>query len=43
MLKQKLQPISDKEIEPVLVICPQSMQCEKDSCNGQSLRQDKHE
>lgn len=35
----KLQPVSHKLIEPVHVICPNSMECETESCNGRSLLQ----
>jgi CxC5 like cysteine cluster associated with KDZ transposases len=37
---KKLKPISDKEIEPILVICPVSMECETVSCRPRSLVQD---
>src|SRR5882757_9389482 len=38
-LQGKLQPISHKLIQPVHIICPTSMECETDNCNGQSLLQ----
>ena len=31
--KTKLLPISQKEIQPVLVICPRSVTCEKMTCS----------
>ena len=35
----KLQPVSHKLIQPVHVICPNSMECETNNCNGRSLLQ----
>jgi hypothetical protein len=35
----KLQPVSHKLIQPVHVICPNSMECETANCNGRSLLQ----
>jgi len=35
----KLQPISQKAIQPTLVICPDSAECETMSCNPRSLLQ----
>jgi len=37
--KTKLLPISQKEIEPVLVICPRSIVCEDITCSPRSLVQ----
>ncbi len=37
--KTKLLPISQKEIQPVLVICPRSVVCEDINCGPQSLVQ----
>ena len=39
-LKQRLLPISKKDIEPALVICPSSMECDLSSCQKRSLRQE---
>jgi hypothetical protein len=36
----KLKPISEKNIEPVHLICPQSMQCVTQHCNSCSLVQE---
>jgi len=33
--QKALKPVSEKEIEPVYVICPTSMECQTVSCNGQ--------
>ena len=38
-LKGKLQPVSHKLIQPVHVLCPNSMECETASCNSRSLLQ----
>ena len=35
----KLQSISQREIEPVHVICPEAMECETVECNGRSIQQ----
>ena len=35
--QQMLKPVSDKDIEPIHVICPVSMQCQTISCNHWSL------
>src|SRR6267378_5953246 len=37
--KTKLLPISQREIQPVLVICPRSVECEDMTCNSRSLVQ----
>ena len=37
---RKLKPISSKNIEPIHIICPQSMQCVTQNCNGRSLFQE---
>jgi CxC5 like cysteine cluster associated with KDZ transposases len=37
--KSKLIPISQKEIQPVLVICPRSTICEDMTCSARSLVQ----
>jgi hypothetical protein len=36
---EKLMPISEKNIEPALVICPMVMECETSTCNPRSLLQ----
>jgi hypothetical protein len=36
-LQQKLKPVDDSAIQPVHVICPESMECETEFCAGQSL------
>ena len=38
-LTQKLTTISNKDIEPALVICPPVMECETSTCNPRSLLQ----
>ena len=38
-LEDKLQPVSHKLIQPVHVLCPNSMECETASCNSRSLLQ----
>jgi hypothetical protein len=38
-LEDKLQPVYHKLIQPVLVLCPNSMECETASCNSRSLLQ----
>jgi hypothetical protein len=38
-LTQKLMTISNKDIEPALVICPPVMECETSTCNPRSLLQ----
>ena len=38
-LVDKLQPVSHKLIQPVHVLCPNSMECETASCNSRSLLQ----
>ena len=38
-----LKPVSEKDIEPVHVICPVSMQCQTMSCNQRSIRMDTRE
>jgi len=38
--RQMLKPVSEKDIEPVHVICPASMQCQTMSCNQRSIRLD---
>ena len=38
--KQMLKPVSEKDIEPVHVICPASMQCQTVSCNQRSIHLD---
>ena len=38
-LEGKLQPISHKLIQPVHVLCPNSMECETANCNSRSLLQ----
>lgn len=38
-LQQKLKPVDDSAIQPVHVICPQSMECETEFCAGHSLNQ----
>ena len=35
----KLQPISNKSIQPALVICPNTMECQTLTCKSHSLRQ----
>ena len=35
-----LKPVSEKDIEPVHVICPVSMQCQTMSCNQRSIHMD---
>lgn len=35
----KLKPVSDHEIQPALVICPQMMECTLSACNNRSLLQ----
>ena len=40
---KKLKPICNKAIEPALVICPESMECETVSCLPRSLLQDTRE
>jgi hypothetical protein len=40
---EKLKPISNTAIEPVYIICPQSMECETVSCRPRSLFQDTRE
>jgi hypothetical protein len=35
-----LKPVSEKAIEPALVICPVSMECQTRACNGRALIQD---
>jgi hypothetical protein len=35
--RQMLKPVSEKDIEPVHVICPASMQCQTMSCNKRSI------
>jgi hypothetical protein len=37
--RQKLKPISEKDIEPALIICPSVMECETSTCNPRSLLQ----
>ena len=39
-LVHKLQPISQEDIQPALVICSQAMECEQPSCDKGSLRQE---
>lgn len=34
---QKLKPVSDQEIEPVVLICPQSMECETAACQSRAI------
>jgi len=34
-----LKPVSEKDIEPALMICPASMECQTATCNGQALIQ----
>ena len=38
--QRALKPVSEKDIEPALVICPISMQCQTMSCNHRSIRLD---
>src|SRR5882762_5133302 len=38
-LEDKLQPVSHELIQPVHVLCPNSMECETASCNSRSLLQ----
>jgi len=38
-LVAQLKPVSEKSIEPVLLICPISMECETSTCNPRSLLQ----
>ena len=38
-LEDKLQPVSHKLIQPVHIICPNSMECETANCNSRSLLQ----
>ena len=38
-LEDKLQPISHKLIQPVYILCPNSIKCETASCNSRSLLQ----
>ena len=38
-LEDKLQPVSHKLIQPVHVLCPNSMECETANCNSRSLLQ----
>jgi hypothetical protein len=38
--RQVLKPVSEKDIEPVHVICPMSMECQTVSCNHRALLQD---
>ena len=38
--RRMLKPVSEKDIEPVYVICPASMQCQTMSCNQRSIRLD---
>ena len=33
----KLKPISEKDIEPVHIICPSSMECETKACKGRTI------
>jgi hypothetical protein len=37
--QHKLKPVSEKSIEPALVICPPVMECETSTCNPRSLLQ----
>ena len=37
--QQKLKPVSQEEIEPVYMICPEAMACEVMHCNPRSLQQ----
>jgi hypothetical protein len=37
--KGKMKPISHDELKPVLMICPDAVECETMSCNPQSLLQ----
>ena len=37
--KGKLQPVSQSEIQPVLMICPDTAVCQSSDCNPRSLRQ----
>jgi hypothetical protein len=39
IFQDKLQPISERNIEPALVICPSVMECETVTCNPRSLLQ----
>ena len=39
IFQDKLQAISEKDIEPALVICPPTMECETETCNPHSLLQ----
>ena len=39
IFQDKLLDISEKDIEPALVICPSIMECETDTCNPRSLLQ----
>jgi hypothetical protein len=41
-LVAQLKPVSEKSIEPVLLICPIAMECETSTCNPQSLLQNTH-
>jgi hypothetical protein len=41
-LVAQLKPVSEKSIEPVLLICPITMECETSTCNPQSLVHDTH-
>ncbi|KAF8223663.1 hypothetical protein L208DRAFT_1315744, partial [Tricholoma matsutake] len=38
-LQKQLQPISHKLIQPVHVLCPNSMECETANCNSRALHQ----
>ena len=37
VLERKLEPVSERKLEPALVICPQSMECEQPTCKKGSL------